>query len=503
MKKVIALILALLMCACSLVACSSDDDKKSNNGTVDTGVEGDDGKLYDSNGYLMDEVGTKDFGQREIHILGWSNVAVHLPEYDVEDITGEKVNDAAYKRNQSTEERLGVKLEYETLDGWSGGGGGQEQIDRVRNTVGAGSKDYDLISVYSTNACTFMLNGWLADLSAMPNLDLSAPWWNETIMEKCSIYGHTYFATGDIAPSVIRATYAVFFNKAMAEEYHKGDIYALYDEGKWTLETLMQLCADVGSDEDGWGTQNLGDKFGFAALQVSCDALFHGSGLITVESAPDGSLSVSDNFGSEKTQTLLERLVTFKNTDDTLFDGDSKDLTNDSWVAGNTLFFLSEYAQVPVWVQNGGPGFGVLPMPKYDESQQEYYTTVGFYHSQWAVPRVLQGDECVGAVLEVLASESYRKVTPAYFENLFQLRYADGSRESEMFASIKDSVVFDPGRAFSPAFGALTSMTFRNCLYASDTGWMSAYKGMESTLESGAKKINDFMATFENENESE
>ncbi|MBR4013928.1 MAG: hypothetical protein IKJ00_06495 [Clostridia bacterium] len=495
MKKVFSLILALLMLCMTFVSCASNDEDNDGEITAEQTVIGDDGLVYDENGYLMDDLGTKDFEGKEINISGWSEVVKHYPEYSVESLGADIVSDAAYKRNEAVERRMNVKLSYQLISGWTGPGGnaGQEQLTRVQNA--AGTDEINLIATYSWNPATFLVNGYLADMNSMQHISLESPWWNQSVLEKNTIYGKVYFATGDIAPSYIGATYAIFFNKQIVSEYKLGDIYELYDDGNWTLQKMMQLSKKVGSDVDGFGTKNAGDKFGFSTSQTPTDAFLAGWNILTVENELDGSLKIGESFGGEKMQNLLSTLITFSNREDALFDTGT--LFEDSWLEGDVLFILEEFSSVKDWVTAGMTKFGVLPMPKYDAEQTEYYTIPGFYHTVYCVPITMGDDEATGAALECLASESYRKVTPAYFENIFQSRYSEGSDEATMFGAIRDSVVIDAGRLFSTQLGSKTWMPFRNSLYAGDTGWMSAFDGMEGYLNERIKILNEKVAALE------
>ncbi len=494
MKKLLSLMLALLMLGTVLISCSSGDEDESIPFEEQTTV-GDDGLVYDANGYLVDKVGKQDFGGKEIVICGWSEVAKRVPEYDVEALDGDIVSEAAYKRNLAVKTRLNVKLRYELLGGHTGSGGGQAQLERVQNA--AGTNEINLIATYSWNPATYLVNGFLGNMSSLPHLDLESPWWNQSVLEKNSVYGKVYFATGDIAPSYIGVTYGMFFNKKIVSEYHLEDPYELYDKGEWTLENMIALSKKVGEDVDGFGTKNTGDKFGFATSHVPLDAFLQGSGVLTVENEADGSLKVGEDFGSEKAQSLLETMVNFNKTEACLFSSTTDTLFEDSWVAGDVLFILEEFDSVKDWVIAGMDSFGVLPMPKYDENQTEYYTIPGFYHTVWCVPIAMASDESTGAVLEVMASESYRNVTPAYFENLFQKRFSDDYREAEMFGAIKDSVVIDAGRLFQSQLNSDTWMPYRNAMFSGSTSWMSAYKGFKDMLKERIGRVNEFIAGLE------
>ncbi len=249
MKRVFSLILALLMVCGVLASCSSKDSEESQ-----SAVGG-----YDENGYIMDNLGTMNFEGKEIVISGWTEIQNNgFPEYACEK-NGELLSEAGYARNLSVESRMNVNLTYRLESGHTAQDFDKPQVASVRNA--AGTNDINLIATYSWNPAMFLVNGYLGDMSSMPNLNLEAPWWNQSILEKNSIYGKVYFATGDIAPSFIGVTYGVFFNKQSVEDFHLDEPYELYQNGTWTIDKMIQLSKKVGVDLNNNGNKDDGDRF--------------------------------------------------------------------------------------------------------------------------------------------------------------------------------------------------------------------------------------------------
>ncbi len=482
--------LALLMCLGTLLSCSKEEE------VIEVGTDAvttDNGLEYDENGYLKDKLGEMDFEGREIKICGWSNVEKHMPEFGVESMGLGVVSNAAFIKNYTVEQRLKVKLKFETMDGWTGPGtaeAGQAQLTRVQTS--AGTTDIDIIGTYSWNGATFMNKGYLADLNGMPHIDFTAPWWNASVVEKSSVYGKLFFATGDIAPSLIRETYAIFFNKAVVEQYDgMEDMYELYENGQWTVDKMIQLSAVVSSDL-GESGKDKGDKFGLVTFMTPTDAFYQGCGLMQIENAADGSMLLSEDFRSEKTHNLLQKLISFNKSNAFWID----DGHETAWKQGNSLFTLCAFAQVEDWTESNAKNFGILPMPKYDTDQTEYRTLVGFYHTIYCVPIALKGDEAVGATLECLASESHRKVMPAYYEDLIQSRYSATVDEAIMFDKVRECVVVDSGRLFNQLLHWKIAQQFRISLKNNDIDWFSACDAIIPTIEQKLTSLNEGAAAF-------
>ena len=67
--------------------------------------------------------------------------------------------------------------------------------------------------------------------------------------------------------------------------------------------------------------------------------------------------------------------------------------------------------------ESSSPGrIRILPYPKYNEAQDNYYTVVFDNHSVFCVPKTVKDPERSGLIMEAMGYESMRIVTPAYYE---------------------------------------------------------------------------------------
>ena len=487
MKKMMSLLLAIMVFAAILVSCSvrkdgTDKDQSLSDDITESNIATDEKEdvRYDENGYQMDDLGDElDFGGQKIKVLGWSEVESKYPEFGVKELGKNIVANAAYLKNMSVQKRLNVILSFDTVKGWTGpgDGSGEEQFVRVQTT--AGTDEIDLIGTYSWNACSFMVNGYISNLNSMPHLDLDKPWWNASIVEKSSIYGNIYYTTGDISSAYIGNIYAMFFNKSIVEENRLEDPYALYDDGKWTLDKMIEMSKQVATD----------GVYGFVSYGTPLDSFYQGCGFTLVDNAPDGSLLLSDDFTSSEVHDLIGDLVDFKNTPACFIEKDgAKHLT--FWNEGNALFCLTDVFHSANFPDGNAENFGILPMPKYNEDQESYHSLVGFYYSMYCIPRNSEGDEMIGAVLECLASESHRRVTPAYYDNLIKDRVSATVKEAMMFDIVRDCVVIDSGRIFQGHIGWKIWGEFRNSILKDSKDWMSASSSLAPGFEQKLTTLN-------------
>ena len=89
---------------------------------------------------------------------------------------------------------------------------------------------------------------------------------------------------------------------------------------------------------------------------------------------------------------------------------------------------------------------GLLPVPKYDEKQENYQciTAAGLIS---CLPKSLPTDELekVGIICEALAFDSRQKVLPVYKETVLKGKYARDPESTRIIDIIFDSACFDAG----------------------------------------------------------
>ena len=93
--------------------------------------------------------------------------------------------------------------------------------------------------------------------------------------------------------------------------------------------------------------------------------------------------------------------------------------------------------------------YGILPLPKFAEEQAEYRTLSSNLSSLVVVLSTVTDLEMVGATLELMAAESYKQVTPAYFDIVLKGKYSDAPQDAEMYDLILNSFTYNFGFCFS------------------------------------------------------
>jgi len=504
MKRTLSAILALLMLlsiVCTAIGCSNPVEDEETGATT-TAASGADSNveeavtdsLYDSKGYLKDELDpTLNFGDEVVNIFAWEHT---LPEFYVEEQSGNIVEDAVYTRNANTESRLGVKLEFTFAKGNSSAF--KEFCQTVSNSIDTGEGAYDLIGCYLRSAGVLTLDHKLLDMLEVNHLDFEKPWWSSTLLDLNTINNSLYFISGDIASTLIYQMMFIVYNNDLGEEYNLTNPQEIALEGKWTQELLFQMAQGIYKDLDADGKKSEGDSYGlFSITHPLLDIFYMGSDMSYVIPDKDGNLTISEDVLSEKSFTVIDRLnALYQNSNDGFF---VKSASANLYSEGNSLFYNVTGQHLSNNFRGSEINYSILPAPKFDETQENYRTAVAFTHTMYCIPIDAKNTDKSGAVLECMASEAYRNVTPALFETAFKYQYSKNPHDAELFEIIRDNVVFDISRPFFDSLGGDSTSPVRIWRMQIENGknqlsstgktyrsrWISALKTISSELKEG------------------
>ena len=106
---------------------------------------------------------------------------------------------------------------------------------------------------------------------------------------------------------------------------------------------------------------------------------------------------------------------------------------------------------------------GILPPPKYDETQEDYVCYAdGWCVNVVSIPVTNASPDDAGFLLEAMAADSMNNLTPAYFDVVLTDKYARDEQSIRMLDLILDSVVMDNANIFS--WGSIES-TVSDAIY--------------------------------------
>lgn len=413
-------------------------------------------------------------------------------EFDCEE-SGDVVDDAIYYRNQSIEERLNVELEIfcnTSDDFW---GDRNIYMDTVRSSVLANDGSIDIAAGLSNIMPYLAQEGMFVNLlnSSIPCLNFDSEWWPSELVDELAVDGKMYMCSGEACLGVVKGMMCFYFNKDMLEKYNLEDPYELVESGKWTLDKMTEMAASMYQDLNGNTTVDDEDQFGFYISNVNHAPNFVlSSGYRLTEKNANGLPEYI--LGDEKIVDLIDK---FK----TIFDNDGcKPTTNQTdnetkiFTDGRSLFMTGEF-QFADTFRDMEFDFGILPYPKYDESQSEYISSSRATYSLFGILKTANVENCA-AVLEALASENYRTVTPAYYEKALKVKYSRDDVSAQMFDLIKGHISFDFGIVHGPMMNGISTI-LRNAISNPTGTWASTWASNKDSVNAVVEEyLEDIMA---------
>ena len=468
-RRLLAFTLSILMLLGALVACAQTPDPEDTIPTPEASnaitaapeatEEETTESLYDEDGYLKSSLPDElDFGGETVTILWWNDV--EQPEFFIEQTNGELINDAIFKRNANVEEKMGVKLAWVDIKGQYNSDG-QNYANHVGNMYASGDTTYDIISAHSRTIALTAMSGYCAEMTKLDHLDFEKPWWPQVMLETATINEKLYFVTGDASTNSIHQMYAIFYNKDQLQKYtNLVEPAQLVDDNNWTMETLFEMTSGLYTDLNNDQKANKGDFFGFTSLNWHFDAIYYGCGMTMLEKDADTTklLKVADDWTSEKAITLAASVGDWIKKGDAYLDSNNY---ADIFISGNALLVMARHNDIASKIDNASFKYGIVPMPKYNKDQENYYTCMGNPVSLYSIYALSKDANRAAAVLECWASEAYRTTTPAIFESTFKLRLSDTSTESRMYDIIRSSVTFDLCRFFNRQLSSMGSEWYK------------------------------------------
>lgn len=481
----LSLLLALLMVALLGVSCGNNEG-----GEDDTTAASADTKPEETT--EADVFNGVEFNNAKFTYLVWEQGSVI--EYDGDEESGDMIASAVFKRNAHVQDKLKVEFEFITLPGNSSKF--KDFCATASNNISTNTHEYDAIGCYTRAASLLMSTHVLQNMLDVDFLNFENPWWPASLTQLNTIGGKLYFASGDIATSLLYQMMFMVINKDLADNFQiDTDVQKVALEGGWTLEMMLQLANGRYLDLDADNARSTGDQYGLYTLtHPMLDVFYLGSGLKYVEINPDGEAVLSNTYFSDTSLDIIKKLNTFFWNGKTADGYFSTSGSYDVMANGLSLFYVVNGTTVEKYFRDANFNYGILCGPKYSAEQANYYTAVGFPHSMYCIPADAKDARMSGAVLELMGRESYDEVTPVLFDTAFKYKYGKDQTDANMFEIIRSGVVFDLARTLFDQLGGDTDgpvRTWRNEIVNNAGALASRKKGLENVW---AKRLGETIA---------
>ena len=457
--------LVLLVSSLLVIGCSKDgegEEGETTENSVVTYAEGDT--------YVAPDV---NYGGKDFDVFTWQEDREWVLKLNAE---ASKIDQETYYHLAAVEQELNLNFvtRYEKGD-----------YDNMGNfatklSVLSGDDGIDLVCQYSLAASVAAQQALYTDLNELDYLKWDAEYWSKDLKATNTVNDKMFWCTGDMTASTIKSMFLFAFNYDMAADYRMGDLYKTVQEGKWTIEKLKTLSATVYSDDNGNEIQDVGDTVGLVIQHyVYYDAFQAGCNLPSIIVNNMGELEINPDLYGERGVDVTNKIkdLLHNNGNGTYAPTKDKAGWNRSIEDGKAVFALY-VAESLLSLAQDDVNYGILPIPKYDEDQENYRTCLSMGYSQFSVPVIAPEPNVSAAVLESMAHNGYVSLSRAVFDAL-QYRYSKRVEDIE-------GIMYEPGRMLNTVdIFALVRRTVRDNAPISQY-----YAGGKKNFESGLQEVN-------------
>ena len=274
------------------------------------------------------------------------------------------------------------------------------------------------------------------------------------------IYDDTfYMLVGEFSPRNMLSGNMLMFNTG---EFSNRDITSPYDlvrAGNWTYDAFKEIIRDTATDLDGDGKFKNGDFFGMNCDSTTAHSFYYGMGQTLTDNQLQPLVA-----GDRQTSVLEDLRSLFKSND---IDADSF-LTdtyapNLSFMNGNALFNCMCVIDLSMF-RDSETDYGIVPLPKYDESQKNY-VSLGNVYAMTGLCVPVSADPAsfddLGLFIEAMTALSHVKSMPEAYESTLLARETRDEESVEMLQLITESLTLDFGYLYD--IGGIGSL-IRTCV---------------------------------------
>ena len=381
-----------------------------------------------------------------------------------------------------------------------------EQLQSLITAVLSNATDYcQGATFYGTKWGALAESGYLYDLNAMDELNLSASYWDQRIQKEFDINGHLFALEGEWSVNDDLTTIVALYNDTAYESLGYDEKYGvpfqLVSEGTWTYDMMMSMIKDTSHDLDGDNELGTGDFWGLVTETPAPYYFFLGSGqkYITNISGELGFAS-QDNTVWQTNYNILEDVMSLATNEDVIVidrdavgEGDVWSIASNIFATNHALFRTTSLSAVLRLIEMEDD-YGILPLPKYSEAQKEYYCmTSGF---PFVMPVCVSDPGKSALALETICYYSLYmggdSLNYAFYDLLAFARLCRDADDVNMLKLVFASKTWDLERATQ--LTSINSIATRLC---KNKNYSNLFSEIDSTKDTSISRIQDFVVSVE------
>jgi len=444
---IFALILTLL---CGLfIACQSSGDNSKDENKPANDISPTDETDKPGPKVYSDGLEGFDFGGYTVRMLTGYGTFGQTNTLDVEEETGDTLNDAIYKRNRKLEERFNVTLtEIGEPDVWNLTG-------MVQRSVRAESDDYDMVLMIDREAFSLVCSGnYFYPMEQLPHVNLDNPWWDQNARRMMSIGGRMFFTYGDESVPYFEYMCLMVFNKDMLKDYALDDPYNLVRNGKWTIDKMYEMAKKVVTDLNSDGVYDDNDRLGIIGTSSYYYPSFWISENILFIEKDENDIPYFNVPGNQKMFTIMEKLYDYDQQNvmlnvtrgRTKYTQDGNIIASTKIFAEGEILFANSSVKMLADLRSSEVDLGVLPYPKLSEvpAGTDYGTRITSA-MPLVIPVTNPDPERASVILEAFSCESKNIVIPAYYNIVLKNKAMRDIESEEMLDMMYNNRYLDLG----------------------------------------------------------
>lgn len=487
MKKILTIFLCgLMFVSCIFTAFSScsknsgdnNTETKGETGTQDTTVPG---GTRNERENISDDLPETDLKGYNFRIYTFKDFTKN---FIIEEEIGEVINDAVYKANLAVEDRFNMKI-TEVNSGLSGDE--NTHMTATKASINAGDDSFDIAMGHDILLAQASLEGLFTNLYDVPKINFSKPWWLENTVKAMTCDGQMYVFTSAMSYLSMNWTRVLYINKEKAKDFGITVPYKDVLDGTWTLDKLITLNKNTYTDLNGDDIRDMDDFYGmiFSGMFYCTTEPF---GIEAISKDPDEILKL--NINTPRTVEMIDKMYDLVFTQDTYYEPDDMWYKNDRFMNNKALFIYSELGWVIDPFRSTDINYGILPMPKLNDSQEKYYA--GYTDMPFVIPMTAPNLDRTGLIIEAMSAEGYKKIFPAYYEIALKNKYLQDEESIQILDIINQSRMLDFAYMYSGRYSMILSELFGAAKPSKD--FASYY---EKTEKNEQANINKLIEAFE------
>ena len=358
-----------------------------------------------------------------------------------DDKTSKVISNDIVERNRAVEETLGVTIVSEQRDA-------DILYDEARAAQMAGDYYADVIMFPQNLTGSFALGGVIINMKGLPAFETDSGYFYESAVA-AGTGGDAVYAVAGSASLVPDSLSCIYFSKDVVEKCKLESPYSLVDRGEWTLDKYIEYAKAASGLK--------GDCYAYSspnALEYIEDIFYFGAG----ERFTDSKLGEFPILRpvTDKTKAIVGKLRTATlEVKSTAADVDGIK----SFAKGKTLFLVDRLSAMKALV-NSKTEWGIVPIPKYDEKQEEYISLsfneeALFFGAVATAPNY----DMTADLIACMNIMSYNYTEEAYVKD-YTYYYLRDNSSARMVDTIVRNPVFDLSYSFAERYSAIPTATF-------------------------------------------